>query len=213
MVPTTCIVARNLPSVRYTEPQALDRRFQQDSILTTTTFGYSPQQDRIWMRVHQQETTIWLTRRMVLQIVGPLLDRFAQSTPGAQGGAPAATRAAIEHDLTLHEVAPGQAPAQIRAGREQPSPRSDPQEHLCTRITTRTTAQLVELTFESAAGPLNVRLSRKGMHLWYRGLSMVLKQARWDLPKPLPEWLTSSVMPASLQSIVQPPPKAEPPTS
>jgi len=181
--------------------------------LTTTTFGYSPQQDRIWMRVHQKETTVWLTRRMVLQIVGPLLERFEQSTPGAEGGAPAPTRAAIEHDLTLHEVTPGQAPASIRAGREVPSPASDPQEHLCTRITTRTTAQAVELVFDTAAGPLTVRLSRKGMHLWYRGLSMVLKQAQWNLPKPLPDWLTSSVMPTAMQNMLKSPPAGEPPAA
>lgn len=179
--------------------------------LTTTTFGYSPRQDRIWMRVHQNDTTVWLTRRMVLQIVGPLLERFEQSTPGAEGGAPAPTRAAIEHDLTLHEVTPGQAPASIRAGREVPSPASDPQEHLCTRITSRTSVSAVELLFETAAGPLTVRLSRKGMHLWYRGLAMVLKQTQWNLPKPLPEWLTTSVMPAAVQDIIKPPPTTEPP--
>ncbi|WP_066262137.1 hypothetical protein [Hydrogenophaga flava] len=88
--------------------------------MTTTTFGYDPAQDRIWMRVHDQDITLWLTRRMVRSILGPMLKVFEESTPGQQGGAAPRARASIEHQLSLHEAAPGQRPAQIRAGREQP---------------------------------------------------------------------------------------------
>jgi hypothetical protein len=170
--------------------------------LTTTTFGYSTSQDRIWMRVHEQDITIWFTRRMVRSVLGPMLKVFEESTPGQQGGAAARARASIEHQLSLHEVAPGQRPAQIRAGHESPSKASDPQESLCTKITTQATAQSVTLNFETEAGPLNLRLSRKGMHLWYRGLAMVLKQTQWDLPEALPEWLQTGVTPPALQALI-----------
>ncbi len=171
--------------------------------MTTTTFGYSSSQDRIWMRVHESDHTIWFTRRMVRSMVGPMLKVFEDSTPGHQGGAAPRARASIEHQLSLHEAAPGQRPAQIRAGREQPSAQNDPQESLCTQITTQATAQTVNLNFETEAGPLVLKLSRKGMHLWYRGLAMVLKQASWDLPDPLPEWLQAGVMPQAVQDLIK----------
>lgn len=173
--------------------------------MTTTTFGYSTTQDRIWMRVHDQDITIWFTRRMVRSIVGPMLKVFEDSTPGQQGGAAPRARASIEHQLSLHEAAPGQRPAQIRAGHELPSASSDPQESLCTRITTQASAQTVNLSFETGAGPLVLHLSRKGMHLWYRGLAMVLRQAQWDLPDALPEWLQAGMMPAAVQELLQRP--------
>ena len=50
--------------------------------------------------------------------------------------------------------------------------------------------------------PLVLRLSRKGMHLWYRGLAMVLKQTHWDLPEPLPEWLQAGMTPSALQALI-----------
>ena len=173
--------------------------------LTTTTFGYSTTQDRIWMRVHQQDITIWFTRRMVRSVVGPMLKVFEDSTPGQQGGAAPRARASIEHQLSLHEVAPGQRPAQIRAGRESPSEESDPQERLCTQITTHATAQAVTLNFATEAGPLVLHLSRKGMHLWYRGLAMVLKQTQWALPEPLPEWLQAGMTPPAVQALINRP--------
>ena len=94
--------------------------------LTTTTFGFDALQDRIWMRVHEQEQTIWFTRRLMGQFLGPVVEAFEQATPGAQGGAPPAQRAAIEHDLSLHETPPGQAapPDSGRAGATQPRSRS-----------------------------------------------------------------------------------------
>ncbi|MBL8388014.1 MAG: hypothetical protein JNK17_07360 [Hydrogenophaga sp.] len=173
--------------------------------MTTTTFGYHATQDRIWMRVHDRDVTVWFTRRMVRSIVGPMLKLFEDSTPGSQGGAAPRARASIEHQLSLHEVAPGQRPAQIRAGHETPSASSDPQESLCTRITTQATAQGVNLNFETEAGPLVLNLSRKGMHLWYRGLAMVLKQASWDLPEGLPEWLRADMTPPAVQALLKRP--------
>lgn len=173
--------------------------------MTTTTFGYHATQDRIWMRLHDRDVTIWFTRRMVRNILGPMLKVFEESTPGQQGGAAPRARASIEHQLSLHEAAPGQSPAQIRAGREQPSESSDPQEHLCTRITTQATAQTVTLNFETGAGPQVLQLSRKGMHLWYRGLAMVLRQAQWDLSEALPEWLRTGMTPPAVQALIDNP--------
>lgn len=157
------------------------------------------------MRVHEQDETVWLTRRMVGNILGPLIEAFENATPGEQGGAPAAARAAIEHKLSLHEVAPGQAASQIRAGRVAPSQDSDPQQRLCIRLTTRSNQQEVTMTFDTSAGPLVLKLSRKGMHLWLRGLTMVLKQVHWGLPQALPPWLMASVMPPAMQELLQKP--------
>jgi hypothetical protein len=173
--------------------------------VTTTTFGFSATQDRIWMRVHEQDAMVWLTRRMVANIVGPVLKAFEAATPGEQGGATVATRVAIEHELSLHEVAPGQRPAQIRAGHVLPGEQCGAQERLCTRMTTQTNSRSVVMTFDTETGPLVLRLSRKGTHLWFQGLVMVLRQARWDLPEHLPEWLGAGVLPASVQELVNRP--------
>lgn len=173
--------------------------------MTTTTFGYDAAQDRIWMRLHEQDQTVWLTRRMVAVILGPLVQAFENATPGIQGGAPAPARVALEHQLALHETAPGQAPPQIRAGRVPPSEGSDPQHRLCTSINAKTNEHSMTMTFDTVSGPLAVRLSRKGMHLWLRGLSMVLKQAQWGLPQALPTWLTAGLMPPSMQALIDKP--------
>ena len=59
--------------------------------------------------------------------------------------------------------------------------------------------------FETEAGPLNLRLSRKGMHLWYRGLALVLPQTHWNLPEPLPEWLQEPMTPAAVRDLLDRP--------
>ena len=122
--------------------------------MTTTTFGYSATQDRIWMRAHEVDVTVWLTRRMVLSVLGPMLTAFEVSTPGEQGGAAPKARAAIEHHLALHEAAPGQSPPQIRAGREVHAPVNDAMDGLCLRISSRLNGQGVVLQFETNAAPL-----------------------------------------------------------
>lgn len=182
----------------------LDRHIEKYS-LTTTTFGFDAVQDRIWMRVHEGDLTVWLTRRMVTVILGPIVQAFENATPGEQGGSAAPARAALEHELSLHETAPGHAPPQIRAGRVPPSVDSDPQHRLCIRMHAQASNQAVSMTFETASGPLDVKLSRKGMHLWLRGLSMVLKQAQWSLPQALPEWLDAGLMPPSMQALINQP--------
>ena len=173
--------------------------------MTTTTFGFDARQDRIWMRVHEREQTIWFTRRLMGQFLGPVVQAFEQATPGAVGGAPPAQRAAIEHDLSLHETPAGQPVPQIRAGRVPPGPGADPQRGLCTRVATRTGQQVVTMTFDTPAGPMVLPLTRRGMHLWLKGLVMVVRQAHWGLPLVLPEWLEAGVMPTALQGLVDKP--------
>ena len=173
--------------------------------MTTTTFGYSATQDRIWMRAHEVDVTVWLTRRMVLSVLGPMLTAFEVSTPGEQGGAAPKARAAIEHHLALHEAAPGQSPPQIRAGREVHAPVNDAMDGLCLRISSRVNGQGVVLQFETSAAPLVLSLSRKGMHLWYRGLAMVIRQAQWNLPGGLPPWLQTDMTPPAVQAILDQP--------
>lgn len=185
--------------------QALRARQHEKTALTTTTFGFDAEQDRIWMRAHEAGQTVWLTRRMVAVILGPIVQAFENATPGEQGGSAAPARAALEHELSLHETAPGQAPPQIRAGRVPPGTDSDPQHRLCTRLHAQASGQAMSMTFETASGPLDVKLSRKGMHLWLRGLSMVLKQAQWGMPHALPHWLDAGLMPPSMQALINQP--------
>lgn len=173
--------------------------------MTTTTFGYSAAQDRIWMRAHEPDVTVWLTRRMVISLLGPMLKAFEESTPGQQGGAAAQARVSIEHHLALHEAAPGQSPPQIRAGRELPGLAADPQEGLCLRVSSRLSEQGAALQFETGAGPLTLNLSRKGMHLWYRGLVMVIRQAQWNLPGAMPQWLQTAMTPPAVQALIDKP--------
>lgn len=178
--------------------------------MTTTTFGYDALQDRIWMRVHELDQTVWLTRRMVVVILGPMLQAFESATPGEQGGAAAPARAALEHDLALHEAAPGKAAPQIRAGHVPPSEDSDPQTRLCSRISAQANNQSMVMTFDTASGPMVLQLSRQGMHLWLRGLVMVLKQTDWGMPQALPKWLNAGLMPPSIQALIDKPMPQDP---
>lgn len=181
--------------------------------MATHTFGYDAVQDRIWMRSHDHHCTVWLTRRLVNNLLGPVIKAFVEATPGGEGGAPAPQRAAIEHDLALNEAPPGGQPARLTAGHVGPGDDADPQQRLCRRVTTRTGSQQVVLQFETDAGPLELRLGRRGMHLWLRGLCMTLKSARWDLPQTLPDWLSAGLMPPALQKIIQPAPGSDPPSA
>ncbi|HMP09712.1 hypothetical protein [Hydrogenophaga sp.] len=176
--------------------------------MSTTTFGYDTVQDRIWMRSNASGRTVWLTRRMVAHLLGPVLQSFEAAAPGAEGGAPPATRAALEHELALHEPVPGGGAAVIRTNRE-PSrgPSADLHgEDLCTRIMTTTTSREVTLQISTTGAPLTLRLSRRGMHLWLQGLVMVLRRADWNLPQPLPGWLQTGVLPPAVRAILPPQP-------
>ncbi len=50
-----------------------------------------------------------------------------------------------------------------------------------------------------------LRLSRKGMHLWYRGLALVLQQTHWNLPELMPEWLQEPMTPAAVRDLLERP--------
>ncbi|MEZ5701489.1 MAG: hypothetical protein R3E42_05235 [Burkholderiaceae bacterium] len=69
----------------------------------------------------------------------------------------------------MHESAPGGSLARIRAGQVPARLDHDSQQRLCTRITAQASDQAMVMTFETAAGPVALKLSRRGMHLWLRG--------------------------------------------
>lgn len=173
--------------------------------MTTTTFGYDAKQDRIWMRSHEQNRSVWLSRRLVKHLLGPLLSSFEASAPGGQGGAAAPMRASIEHELAFNEVAPGRQPVKIQAGRVSPVAPGSPELHLCTRLRSNTNDRGVVLQFETDEVPLVLRLSRQGMHVWLRGMVMVLKQAEWNLPTELPAWLSAGMVPAAVKAMLEKP--------
>ena len=174
--------------------------------MSTTTFGYDALQDRIWMRSNDTGRTVWLTRRMVAHLLGPVLKAFETSAPGAEGGAPAPTRAAIEHDLALHEALPGQGPAVIRSQQEPSPPPPVPgrSEVLCTRFLSTVGSHQIVLQVSTTGEPLTLRFSRRGMHLWLQGLVMVLERTDWNLAQPLPAWLRTGVLPPSVRAMLPP---------
>jgi hypothetical protein len=205
-VPDACIVARTgffaCKGLRSPDDTEIESIQLGGKTMTTTTFGYHPGQDRIWMLVHDQHATVWLTRRLLIHILGPLRASFESATPGVEGGAPASTRAAIEHSLALHEGVAGRPPAQIRSGHVGPGEHLDPERGLCTRILTQSNEQSVVMTFETPAGPLVMRLDRKGTHLWLKGLVLVLRQTDWNLSDILPAWLRTGLMPGAIQALI-----------
>lgn len=178
--------------------------------MTTTTFGYDAMQDRIWMRSHQPDITLWFTRRMVERMIGPMLKAFTDSTPGLPTVSPAEQRVALEHDLALHETEPGTGAAQIRPSKVQPGEDADPQQRLCHRVTTHTDHHHTQLAFETPAGGLNIQLSRQAMHLWLRGLVMTLRTAQWPMPPEVPDWLRSDMLPEAVRRVVNAVPGAPP---
>ncbi|WP_157538980.1 hypothetical protein [Hydrogenophaga flava] len=43
------------------------------------------------------------------------------------------------------------------------------------------------------------------MHLWYRGLALVLQQTHWNLPELMPEWLQEPMTPAAVRDLLERP--------
>lgn len=182
--------------------------------MLTTTFGYHPSQDRIWMTLGQPDERLWLTRRLAAYLLGAMSRQLEQSTPGAQAGADAPTRARIEHEMAFNEppspVSAPTAPAQqaLRLGQETREVTDQATYFLCERIRTTVTPQgQCELAFAIEDGSeRNIRLSRSGLHRWLRALLMVVRQAQWLEALEPPQWLQQSLLPPSLQEMIRPQP-------
>lgn len=177
--------------------------------MVSTTFGYDKQEDRLWMSFDDGTPRLWLTRRLVAHLMGPVLGALESSAPGAEGGADASTRVALEHELALGELQPGEERLPLKMGSEAARATADADYLLCLRIATRFDATHGVITFESADGQRQMAMGRVGLHRWLRGLYLVLAQADWNLP-PVPEWLRRSLLPDGLRALVDPPPPDAP---
>lgn len=181
--------------------------------MASTTFGYDKREDRVWLSFDDKTPRLWLTRRMVSHLLGPMLQPFEVASPGGQGGAQAAMRVALEHEIAMNEPLPGETTVPLKMGTETEHDRPDTGYTLCTGLTASFDPQMCRLTFMTDEGERRLHINRVAMHRWLRGLHMVMQHGDWGLNAP--EWLTRSCLPESMRALVQdatskPPPSAPP---
>lgn len=167
----------------------------------STTFGYDPSEDRVWLSFNDDTARLWLTRRLVAHVLGPMLRSFEAAAPGRQGGAKASTRAALEHELALNELLPGEQRLPITMGCEPPRQSRDADCLLCTGLTVSFVADQCQLFFATHQGRRGLSMGRVAMHRWLRGLHLVAQHAKWDVA--VPEWLSRSCLPEAVRVLVQ----------
>lgn len=183
-----------------------------DRHMTSTTFGYDRAEDRLWMSFDDGSPRLWFTRRMVSHLLGPMLQSFESTAPGGQGGASAAVRVALEHELAMNELMPGEQVLPIKMGLDTSSGSLEGEHLLCTGLTATFGADQCRMRFNTPEGDRGVQMGRVAMHRWLRGLHMVAGQAEWALPAP--EWLTRSWLPDPVRALLlgaEPPPPAPDP--
>lgn len=173
--------------------------------MATTTFGYNPVEDRVWMACSVWEHRLWITRRGAQEVMQAVCRVLEQSASGAPGAA-APERAAAEHDAAINRPSVTGGPAMQTGRNEAPRPQSASgmQYLLCTSARVSAGSQEAGLSFQTPQGELAIAFDREGLHRWLRGMYMVLQHADWNLP-PLPEWVTRSYLPAALRAILVPP--------
>lgn len=180
--------------------------FLQGSCLTmaTTTFGYNPVEDRVWMACSLwQHERLWMTRRCAQEVTQAVCRVLEQSAAGAPE-ADAPTRAAAEHDAAINR--PSVSGPSMQTGRDDGAQAAGaPAVHyrLCTAARVSADAQEAALSFQTPGGELAIVFDREGLHRWLRGMYMVLQHANWNLP-PLPDWVTRSYLPPALRALLIP---------
>lgn len=168
--------------------------------MTSTTFGYDQHEDRVWMSFDDGQARLWLTRRLVARLLGPMLAHFESTAPGALGGASSGVRVALEHGLALNEPLPGQRAAPMRMGSEVPADSARAAYLMCLRVQAQFDERRCRLTFATEEGDRPLHLSRVGMHRWLRALHLVAEHGQWALE--VPGWLRQSCLPEALQPVV-----------
>ena len=169
--------------------------------MASTTFGYDKREDRVWLSFDDTTPRLWLTRRMVSHLLGPMLKPFEVASPGGQGGAQAGTRVALEHEIAMNESLPGETTAPLKMGTEAESDRPDTGYMLCTGLTASFDPQMCRLAFMTDEGERGLHINRIAMHRWLRALHMVMQHGEWGLSAP--EWLTRSCLPQAMRTLVQ----------
>lgn len=166
----------------------------------STTFGYDQSEDRVWMSFNDDTPRLWLTRRLLTHLLGPMLHPFEEAAPGAQGGASPAVRAELEHQLAINERMPGEQDVPMRIGLASAADACNAEHLLCTGLTASFDASHCRLEFATPEGPRVVQTGRVGMHRWLRGLHLVAQHAGWAVPTPA--WLSQSRLPDAVRALV-----------
>ncbi|WP_342128848.1 hypothetical protein [Hydrogenophaga sp. OTU3427] len=169
--------------------------------MVSTTLGYDKREDRVWLSFDDGTPRLWFTRRLVSHLLGPMLRPFEASAPGGQGGAGAAIRVALEHELAMNEPLPGEVAPPMKMGLEAPDASPDADDQLCTGLNAAFDAGQCRISFHTREGERVLQMGRVGMHRWLRGLHLLVRHAEWELLAP--EWLTRSCLPEAMRSLVQ----------
>jgi hypothetical protein len=168
--------------------------------MNSTTFGYDKAEDRLWMSFDDGTPRLWFTRRMASHFLGPMLNPFESTAPGNQGGAVAAVRVALEHELAMNELMPGERALPLKMGVDTSGESPSADHLLCTGLTASFDTGQCRMHFHTVDGEWDLQMSRVAMHRWLRGLHMVVQHADWDLPAPA--WLSRSCLPDAVRSLL-----------
>lgn len=173
--------------------------------MTSTTFGYDSEQDRLWMMYSDDQPRIWVTRRIAQGIAGSLMQLIEQTTVGLSGDSPA-RRAEVEHRMAVRETPDGMArryPYQMRT--ESKEDLYAQGFVLCHTMNAQINSGGGEITFASAAGQVKFEFNRYDLHVWLRAIRMVVTEANWNLSPTLPAWLDEPLLPSSIQNLLNSP--------
>lgn len=168
----------------------------------STTFGYDQGEDRLWLSFDDGTPRLWFTRRLASHMLGPMLRRFEEAAPGREGGAVASTRVALERELALNELLPGERRLPIKMGAEALNVSRLADYVLCTGLKASFDGAQCRLRFNTDQGRRVLNMDRVTMHRWLHGLHMVVQHADWALD--VPEWLARSCLPEAMRALVAP---------
>lgn len=171
--------------------------------MLTFSFAYDAVQDRIWLRLNEQEDVIWLTRRLTVFLLTLAAERFAQAAGGGLDGLVKKDQAAeLEHEIAVTEGDDQQKGTPVQMSESTLDPEIKSRGVLCERITMSSNANGVQLQLKVNGDEKRfVNLSRAGFHRMLRALLLVANRVKWDLP-PVPTWLSRAYLPAALQGVV-----------
>ena len=171
--------------------------------MLTFSFAYDAVQDRIWLRLNEQDEVIWLTRRLTVFLLTMAADRFAQAAGGGLDGLVKKDQAVeLEHEIAVTENDDQQKGTPVQMGESQLDPEVKSRGVLCERITMSSNANGVQLQLKVNGDEKRfINLSRAGFHRMLRALLLVANRVKWDLPA-VPVWLSRAYLPAALQGVV-----------
>lgn len=170
----------------------------------STTFGYDAGQDRVWLTFNDGLPRVWLTRRLLASLLGPGMRAMEASTPGGEGGASAAIRADLEHDLAMNELLPGEERLPLRMDQHPPGAFDDVPGELCTSLTMNFSPQRCEIVMHCRDSTRKLSIERVALHRWLFAMVRVVQEAGWNL-QDMPVWLSRSLLPQAVRSLIEGP--------